>query len=78
MILCLFIILFYTQMEGSKTSFIEQVNENQFNGAMLLVLTGQIIIMILERFIYKSKTFVEKKKAKQSFLQMQNFIAQIE
>jgi hypothetical protein len=59
-LICFYLIILYPKMEGRNQSILDQVNQNSFSGSMVVVLTIQIILMIVERFIYKSKKFIEK------------------
>jgi len=58
-IICLFIIFFFTKMDADVTNVTESLTYNQFSGYMVIALFLQILIMILDRFLYKSKTFVD-------------------
>ena len=57
--MALYIILFFPSMDADKSNFIDQVSKNQFSGEMVIVLIIMMIIMIFDRYIYTSKSFVE-------------------
>jgi len=59
--MALYIIVFFPSMDADSASIIDQVSKNQFSGEMVITLTLMIIIMIIDRYIYKSKSFVEDK-----------------
>mmetsp|Transcript_16781 Transcript_16781/g.25855 ORF Transcript_16781/g.25855 Transcript_16781/m.25855 type:complete len:329 (+) Transcript_16781:7389-8375(+) len=83
--LCVYIILLYPKMQHpsgknseNPVSILDMINSNSFDGTMLIVLLLQVIVMILDRYIYKSKSFVEKKKWKKSKQQVDRIFSQIE
>ena len=53
----LFILVWYPDMTAEEDTIIKQINKSQFSGEMVAVLTGVIIIIIIDRYIYKSRTF---------------------
>lgn len=57
-LICLFLIFFYTKMSADVTNVTDAITYNQFSGQMVVALFTQILIMILDRFLYKSKTFI--------------------
>lgn len=59
--MCIYIIIFYPSMDADSTTIVDQVSKNQFSGEMVITLLLQIIIMVIDRYIYKSKSFVESK-----------------
>jgi hypothetical protein len=46
-------------MDAEHSSILSQVNRNQFSGHMVVVLATMIFLMIVERYIYKSKNFTQ-------------------
>jgi hypothetical protein len=58
-LICLFIIFFYTTMIADVTNVAEAITYKQFSGQMVIALFLQIIVMILDRYLYKSKTFIQ-------------------
>ena len=77
-VMCLYIIAFFPNMEGQSLTIVEQINSNSFSGAMLFVLSILITLMVIERYIYKSHKFVEKQikggSKKQSITRIQQII----
>jgi hypothetical protein len=61
--MCIFIVMNFPSMDADSTSFADQVSKNQFSGEMVVTLLILIIIMITDRYIYKSKSFVESRDA---------------
>lgn len=59
--MCIFILIFYPNMDADNSSLFDQVSKNQFSGPMVIILTIVIVIMVTDRYIYKSKSFVEAK-----------------
>ena len=57
-VLCLFLIFFYTKMDADVTVTSDSLTYNQFSGQMVIALFIQILIMIIDRYNYKSKTFI--------------------
>lgn len=51
-------IFFYTKMDADVTTVSESLTYNQFSGQMVIALFLQILVMILDRYLYKSKTFI--------------------
>jgi amino acid permease len=62
--MALYILLFFPNMDGDNTTILDQVSKNQFSGEMVITLLIMIGIMILDRYVYKSKSFVEYKDGK--------------
>jgi len=62
-VLCLYIFVFYANMTGSHDTIGQQLAQNQFSGSMVIVLSIQIVLMILERVTYKNRSFVEESPA---------------
>jgi hypothetical protein len=61
--MCIYIIIFYPNMDADKsTNIVNQLSKNQFSGEMVIALIFQIVIMIIDRYIYKSKSFVESRE----------------
>ena len=56
--ICLFLIFFYTKMDADVANISESMTYNQFSGQMVIALFLQIIVMIIDRYLYKSKTFI--------------------
>lgn len=57
-------------MDADVTNISESLTYNQFSGHMVIALFLQIVIMIIDRYLYKSKTFIsiqEKEKKKKQF-----------
>ena len=74
-LICVFLIFFYTKMDADVTITSESLTYNQFSGQMVIALFLQIIVMIIDRYHYKSKTFIsvqEAQQAKNREQQMQN------
>lgn len=46
-------------MDASGSSIIDQISNNSFSGYMVFSIFGQICLMVMERIIYKSKSFEE-------------------
>ena len=59
-ILCLYIILFFTQMSGQKTTLADQYNSNQFQSYMVITLFVMITIMVIDRIFYGSHAQLTK------------------
>ncbi len=57
-LICLFLIFFYTKMDADVTITSDSLTYNQFSGQMVIALFLQIIILIIDRYNYKSKTFI--------------------
>ena len=57
-LICLFMILFYTKMDADITNMSDSLTYNQFSGHMVVALFLQILVMIIDRYMYKSKTFI--------------------
>jgi len=57
-IICIYMIFFFTQMDADITNVTEAITYNSFSGQMVIALFLQILIMILDRYLYRSKTFV--------------------
>lgn len=58
-IICVFLIFFYTKMDADITNnMADAINYNQFSGQMVIALFLQILVMIIDRYLYKSKTFI--------------------
>lgn len=55
--MCLYILIMYPEMDAEHSSILSQVNRNQFSGHMVVVLAIMIFLMIVERYIYKAKSF---------------------
>ena len=55
--LCVYIIFFYTDMQGSSVSVAEQLETNQFSGQMVLVLFLLILMMLVDRIVYSTYSF---------------------
>jgi hypothetical protein len=51
-------IFFYTKMDADVTNISDSLTYNQFSGQMVIALFLQISVMILDRYLYKSKTFI--------------------
>lgn len=45
-------------MDADVTNISESLTYNQFSGHMVIALFLQILVMILDRYLYKSKTFI--------------------
>ena len=60
--MCIFILLFYPSMDADSQNIVDQFNKNQFSGPMVIILTIMIIVMVIDRYIYKSKSFIESKQ----------------
>ena len=58
-LMCIYILLKYPSMDAEHSSILSQVNRNQFSGHMVVVLATMIFLMIVERYIYKSKNFTQ-------------------
>ena len=58
-LMSLYILLQYPKMDAEHSSILSQVNRNQFSGHMVVVLAIMIFLMIVERYIYKSKNFTQ-------------------
>lgn len=71
-IMCFFIIIFFPSMNAEQTSFLDQVNKNQFSGEMLIILLCLIVVMITERIIYKNKQFREASQTQSQRHKFQN------
>ena len=56
-------IFFYTKMDADVTITSESLTYNQFSGQMVIALFLQIIVMIIDRYHYKSKTFISVQEA---------------
>lgn len=55
----LFLIVFYTSMDRDYTNSSADILEtNQFSGLMVIAVFAQIIVIILDRYLYLAKTFV--------------------
>ena len=54
----IYIFIFYPKMSAEQDSILSQINKSQFSGSMVLFLTCIIIMIIIDRYIYKSKTFI--------------------
>ena len=71
----MFMIFFYTKMDADVTNISDQLTYNQFSGQMVIGLFLQILVMIIDRYLYKSKTFIQvqqienARKGKQKHLQ---------
>jgi hypothetical protein len=46
-------------MDATGSSIIQQINKNSFSGSMVYAIFVQICLMVVERLIYKSKSFEE-------------------
>ena len=57
-LICIFMIFFYTKMDADVTSISDSLTYNQFSGQMVIALFLQILVMIIDRYLYKSKTFI--------------------
>ena len=71
-LICIFLIFFYTKMDADVTNISDSMTYNQFSGQMVIALFLQIIVMIIDRYLYKSKTFIavqEKKNHMQNKLE---------
>ena len=69
-----FLIFKYTVMSADVTNSTDAITYNQFSGQMVIALFLQILIMLLDRFLYKSKTFIsvaEKDLVKSSAVEKQ-------
>lgn len=64
-IICIYMIFFYTKMAADFTNFTDAITYNQFSGQMVIALFIQILVMILDRFLYKSRTFIAIQKEKE-------------
>lgn len=53
----LYILIWYPDMTAEEDTIIKQINKSQFSGNMVAFLTLIIIIIIIDRYIYKSRTF---------------------
>jgi hypothetical protein len=45
-------------MDADVTNISDSLTYNQFSGQMVIALFLQISVMILDRYLYKSKTFI--------------------
>ncbi len=76
-------------MSADVTNATDAITYNQFSGQMVIALFIQILIMILDRYLYKSKTFIsiaekglkksakdKKKELKKSQVQQQQVSTQ--
>lgn len=45
-------------MDADVTNISDVMTYNQFSGRMVIALFLQIIVMIIDRYLYKSKTFI--------------------
>lgn len=59
-----YILVFYTKLDKSGKTIFDQVDSNLYNSSMLYMLTIQLVFMIVDRYIYKSKSFVDKEEMK--------------
>jgi len=57
-LICMFLIFQFTKMSADVTNASDAITYNQFSGEMVSALFLQILVMILDRFLYKSKTFI--------------------
>lgn len=55
-----YVLVFYTLLDKSGKTIFDQVDSNNYNSSMLYMLTIQLVFMIVDRYIYKSKSFVDK------------------
>jgi hypothetical protein len=70
-LICIFLIFFYTKMDADVTNISESLTYNQFSGQMVIALFIQILVMIIDRYLYKSKTFIAIQEQKGFDLQLQ-------
>lgn len=57
-----YILVFYTLLDKSGKTIFDQVDSNLYNSSMLYMLTIQLVFMIVDRYIYKSKSFVDQEE----------------
>jgi len=60
-VICLFIVIFFSKMDLSNNDILEQASSNSYSGYMVYILLTQLVIMVIDRFIYKSRSFTEVK-----------------
>lgn len=65
-LMCLYILIWYPNMAAEEETIIKQINKSQFSGYMVVVLAMMIIIMIIDRYIYKSRTFRQQDSSDRS------------
>ena len=64
-LICLYLIFFYTKMDADVTNISDSLTYNQFSGQMVIALFLQILVMIIDRYMYKSKTFIAVQRREQ-------------
>lgn len=69
LIMVLYILIFFSNLTGEGGSIVEQVEHASFSGPMVAALITQILIMVVDRFIHKSRSFVYENQAE---MQTQN------
>lgn len=82
LIICLFIVIFFSKMDASNTDILQQATNNSYSGNMVYILLIQLVIMVIDRFIYKSRSFTEVKnktqKSKEQQVKLYNQIITID
>ena len=68
-LICVYIVCYYPNMEAdADESIMTQVNKNQFSGQMVVVLTLVILLIIYDRYIYKTKRLENSSKDDQAIV----------
>lgn len=81
--ICLFLIFFFTKMDADFTNVTDAIQYNQFSGEMVIALFLQILVMIVDRYLYKSDTLIyvsekrKKGKDEENKLRTESIIADV-